>query len=102
MTDMLEQFIEFPQNKKSPVYTDIDSLCKLKAAQAWCTDKTSDVEMDTNLCEAFAKILEEVLSEVRLGNATTKELLDELLTRAEIHGYANYKPFNNNENDVCW
>lgn len=33
----------------------------------------------------------EITSKSWLGNATTKELLDELSARAEINGYSNYK-----------
>lgn len=66
-------------------------LCREKAAQAWCQPTTSSKEMDVELCEAFAVILNEVWSKPWLGNATTKEMLEELQARAEIGGYANYK-----------
>ena len=33
-------------------------LAQQKAAQGWCTDKTSNIVMDTNLAEAFADILD--------------------------------------------
>lgn len=29
-----------------------------RSAQAWCTDKTSEKEMDVELCKAFADILD--------------------------------------------
>jgi hypothetical protein len=34
------------------------TLARQKASQAWCTDKTSHIEMDVDLAEAFAIILE--------------------------------------------
>ncbi len=37
------------------------SLARQKAAQAWCTPKTSSIDMDTRLAEAFAKILDEYI-----------------------------------------
>ncbi len=61
-----------------------------KAASAWTQPTTSSKTMDTELAMEFAKILDEVLSKPWFGNATTKELLDELSARAEIGGYANY------------
>ena len=36
-------------------------------------------------------VIEAEMEEPRLGLATTRELLDELQARAEIHGYADYK-----------
>ena len=66
-------------------------LCRQKAAQAWCTEETSHIEMDVRLAEAFADILEDIWSKPWLGNATTQELLDELKCRIQIHGLANYK-----------
>ena len=56
-------------------------LAREKAAQAWCTPTTESKEMDVDLAEAFADILEEVWSKPWLGNATTGELLEELSTR---------------------
>ena len=47
------------------------------------------------LCEAFAKILDEILSQPWLGNATTEELLDELKTRIEIFGLLKYRTIDN-------
>ena len=64
-------------------------LARQKAAQAWCMNNTSHLEMQPDLAEAFAEILDEIWSKPWLGNATTAELLTELQTRAEIHGYAN-------------
>lgn len=62
------------------------SLAREKAAQAWCTPKTEGIEMIPALAEAFAVILEEIWSKPWLGNATNKELLEELSVRIEIHG----------------
>ena len=52
-----------------------------KAAQAWCTEKTSSKVMDEDLAIAFAEILDEIWSKPWLGNATTEEMLDELDAR---------------------
>ncbi len=66
-------------------------LCRQTAAKAWCTEKTSSIEMDVRLAEAFADILEDIWSKPWLGNATTQELLDELTCRIQLQGLANYK-----------
>ena len=66
-------------------------LAMQTAAQAWCTEKTSGIEMDATLAEAFAELLDGVWSKPWLGNATTAELLDELRARAEIGGYSTYR-----------
>ena len=70
---------------------EISELALQRAAQAWCTENTSSIEMDTRLATAFAEILDEVWSKPWLGNATTGELIDELKARAEMGGYAKYK-----------
>ena len=56
-------------------------ISREKAAQAWCTPTTSNKEMDTELAEAFAEILDDIWSRPWLGNATTGELLDEIKAR---------------------
>jgi len=66
-------------------------LAREKAAQVWCKEATSHKEMDPDLAEAFAEILDEIWSKPWLGNATTAEMLDELKTRAELGGYSNYR-----------
>lgn len=60
-------------------------LCREKAAQAWCKDSTSHLEMDVELCEAFAEILNEIWSQPWLGNATTGELIEELAARSDLN-----------------
>lgn len=57
---------------------EISAFAKHRAAQAWCTPETERIEMDLVLAEAFAAILDEVLSESWVGNATIRELLEEL------------------------
>ena len=64
-----------------------------KAAQAWCMPYTSNKVMDEELATAFAEILDDIWSKPWLGNATTKELLDEIAARC---GDLNYKTVNNN------
>lgn len=67
------------EEKKQP-----SPLCIERAAQAWCTPETSSIEMNTDLAYAFAKILDDIWSKPWLGNATTRELLDELKTRVDL------------------
>ena len=67
------------------------NLAREKAAQAWCKETTKHKEMDVELAEAFAEILDEIWGQSWLGNATTDEMLQELKTRAEIHGYSGYR-----------
>jgi hypothetical protein len=59
-------------------------LSRQKAAQAWATEKTSHIEMDSDLAEAFADILDGIWSKPWLGNATTGELLDEIRARVDV------------------
>ena len=59
-------------------------LSREKAAQAWCTEKTNKIEMDIDLAEAFAEILDDVWSQPWLGNATTSELIEELKARVDL------------------
>ena len=59
-------------------------LARQKAAQAWCTEKTSRTEMDVVLAEAFAEILDDIQSQPWLGNATTGELIEELKARVDL------------------
>ncbi len=66
----------------------VSILALEKAAQAWCTTENSDKTMDLELTVAFAKILEEIWSKPWLGNATTKELFEELMCRS---GNLDYK-----------
>ena len=66
-------------------------LARQKSAQAWCKPTTEHFAMQPELAEVFAELLDEIWSQAWLGNASTAELLGELLTRAEIHGYADYK-----------
>jgi hypothetical protein len=61
------------------------------AAQAWCEPDTSNRVMDPALCYAFARILERELRKPWLGNATTRQLLEEVRTRTEVDGSASYR-----------
>ena len=62
-------------------------------------DKTRTLEMSAprtiaqkawKACLGANKV-EEISNQPWLGNATTKEMLEELMARAEVHGYANYR-----------
>ncbi len=66
-------------------------LGRQKAAQAWCTPETEGTEMDPELAKAFARIIDEIWSLPWLGNATTKELLDEITARIEMDGKLDYR-----------
>ena len=66
-------------------------LALQKAAQAWGLCTTEKIPMDTDLCTAFAIILDDVWSKPWLGNATTRELLDELRARIEFDRRLNYR-----------
>jgi hypothetical protein len=46
--------------------------------------------MDVEFAEVIAETLDRIMSEPGLGNATTRQLLDELKARAEVGGYLNY------------
>jgi hypothetical protein len=63
-----------------------------KASGAWCQPKTSHKVMNEHIDFRFAIILDEIWSKAWLGNATTKELLDEISARV----YLNYKTVGNN------
>ena len=68
------------------------NLCRQYAAQAWCKKNTSHIEMDSVLCEEFAKILHyQIYKKSNLGTATTRELLTELTARIEVLGELDYK-----------
>ena len=58
-----------------------------KAAQAWCAESTSHIEMDAVLATEFARILDEIWSKPWLGNATTRELYEELMARTDDLDY---------------
>ena len=59
-------------------------FARQKAAQAWCKDTTKNKVMDLELCEAFAEIIEELTSQPWMGNATTRQLLDEIAARVNL------------------
>lgn len=59
-------------------------LARELAAQAWGRPSTSHKVLDFELAEAFAQVLQEVLSKPWLGNATTRELIDELAARSDL------------------
>jgi len=59
-------------------------LSRGKAAQAWCAPETSHLVMIPELAEAFANILDVIWSQPWLGNATTRQLLDEVAARVNL------------------
>lgn len=69
-----------------------------KAAQAWGKEKTKHKEMDADLAESFAEIIDEIEqtpAQPNLGCATTRELLDEIRARIEIDGNLDYRTIDN-------
>lgn len=54
------------------------------------TDLAMTAENAWQACLETNKV-EEISNQPWLGNATTKEMLEELMARAEVHGYANYR-----------
>ena len=69
----------------------ISEFATHKAAQAWCMQKTEKIDMIPELAEEFARIVEEVSSHPWLGNASTRELLEELTARIEVDGKLDYR-----------
>jgi len=66
-------------------------LARQMIAVAWCSDKNKHKEMDVDLAEDCAIILNKAMNEPRLGLATTGELIDEIKARCEIDGVLGYK-----------
>lgn len=66
-------------------------LSREKAAQAWGKEKTKHFDIIPELAEEFAIILEEIWSQPWLGNATTRELLEELTVRLETSDLLDYR-----------
>ena len=57
-------------------------------ARGWCSEKNSHKTMDSDLATAIASEIERLLRTdqyPRLGCATTREMLDEIANRIEIH-----------------
>ncbi len=67
------------------------------AARIWCDQEMGNVEMDTDLAEIIAQALvvaSKKPRELKLGLATTRELLAEISARFEVQcrGGLNYRP----------
>ncbi len=62
-----------------------------KLAIQTAADAFGNRDVDTELLLEFANILDDVWSKPWLGNASTMELLSELMARTDIMGYADYK-----------
>ena len=69
----------------------VSELARQKAVQAWCTPETEGIVMDLELAKAFARIIDKIWSLPWLGNATTKELLNEIAARIEMDGKLDYR-----------
>lgn len=70
---------------------EVSEFARYNAAQAWCTSETDKIEVNFELPEGFVRIIEELLSEPWLGNATTGELLEELKARIYLDGKLDYR-----------
>ena len=62
----------------------VTELARQRAAQAWCQPKTKGLDMIPELAEAFAEILDDIWGQPWLGNATTREMLDEIAARVDL------------------
>lgn len=67
------------------------NFAREEAARVWCKPETEKIEMDPVLCEEFAKVIHIIKSQPYLGNATTRELLEEITARIEVSGDLDYK-----------
>jgi hypothetical protein len=75
------------KDKKTP-----SSLALQTAAKVWGMPTTAHKDMDAELATAFAEVIDDIWSKPWLGNATTKELLDEIGARC---GDLNYRTVDN-------
>ena len=66
-------------------------LARQTAAQAWCEPTTENITMIPELAFAFADIIEDIWSKPWLGNATTRELIEELKARIDVDGKLDYR-----------
>ena len=66
-------------------------LARQRAAQAWCEPNTKNITMIPELAFAFSDIIDEIWSKPWLGNATTRELLEEIKTRIDMDGKLDYR-----------
>jgi hypothetical protein len=60
------------------------SFAREIASRAWGTEKTSKMVFDVDLAEAFADIIDELTNKPWLGNATNKDIIEELSARVTI------------------
>ena len=67
-------------------------LALQKAASAWRKPETEKIVMIPDLAEAFAGILDDIWNQAWLGNATTRELIEEIKARIEVGGDLDYRP----------
>lgn len=66
-------------------------LAREYAKRAWQKPNTEKIDVIVELAEAFAEVIDEILSQPWLGNATTRELLSEVTARIEMDGNLDYK-----------
>ena len=59
--------------------------------RGWCHPNTEDRTMDADLASAIADEVWKADTTPNLGCATTKQLLDELMARAEVDGTMDYR-----------
>lgn len=59
------------------------NFARERSALAWTFPETENKEMDTDLVEAFARILVQDMYAPNLGCATTRDLLKEVVARLE-------------------
>jgi hypothetical protein len=66
-------------------------LARMKVAEAWANAGGGGIPDLSRFAEEFAEILDEIWSQPWLGNATTRELLNEVEARIEVDGNLDYK-----------
>lgn len=69
----------------------LSDLSKMYAVQAWRAPSTENIVVVPELMEEFARILDTVLCQPWLGNATTRELIEEIKTRIEMDGNLDHR-----------
>jgi len=72
-------------------------FARQEALKAWCQPTTKTIKIIPKLVEAFAEIIHELWSQPWLGNATTRELIDEIKTRIEMDGKLEYRTVDSEE-----
>ena len=60
------------------------SLSHTLATEAWTKEDTRNIPMDVRIAAELVKIFDRELSKPNLGNATTRQLLEEIAARSDL------------------